>query len=49
MAALGGSFGQDKSSKSDVESGKKVFESRCSECHNADSKEKKIGPGFQGV
>ena len=43
MAAIGCSFGQDK------ESGKKVFASRCSECHNADSKEKKIGPGFQGV
>jgi mono/diheme cytochrome c family protein len=49
LAAAGGSSGQDKSSKGDLQNGKKVFDSRCSECHNADSKETKIGPGFKGV
>ena len=29
--------------------GKELFETKCSVCHNADSKEKKIGPGLQGV
>jgi len=49
IAATPGSFGQGKSSKGDIENGKKVFDSRCAECHNADSKEKKIGPGFKGI
>jgi mono/diheme cytochrome c family protein len=49
IAAIGGSFGQDKSPKGDLDNGKKVFDSRCFECHNADSKEKKVGPGFKGV
>ncbi len=29
--------------------GKTIFETKCALCHNADSKEKKIGPGLQGV
>ncbi len=33
----------------DAESGKAVFETKCSVCHNADSTEKKIGPGLQGI
>lgn len=32
-----------------VEAGKDLFETKCSVCHNTDSKEKKIGPGLQGV
>jgi mono/diheme cytochrome c family protein len=32
-----------------VEDGKELFETKCSVCHNADSKEKKIGPGLQGI
>ena len=29
--------------------GKDLFEAKCIVCHNPDSKDKKIGPGLQGV
>ena len=29
--------------------GKELFETKCSVCHNADNKDKKIGPGLAGV
>lgn len=32
----------------DAEKGKEVFE-QCSVCHNADSDEKKMGPGLKGL
>lgn len=32
-----------------AENGKELFETKCAVCHNADSKEKKIGPGLKGV
>ncbi|MFN3323593.1 MAG: c-type cytochrome [Bryobacteraceae bacterium] len=32
----------------DVEKGKEVFE-QCGVCHNADSDEKKMGPGLKGL
>jgi mono/diheme cytochrome c family protein len=35
--------------KGDPAAGKDVFKAKCAECHNADSKEAKVGPGFQGV
>jgi len=35
--------------KGDPAAGKGLFQSKCAECHNADSKEPKVGPGFQGV
>ncbi|SRR5712692_8469450 len=35
--------------KGDPEKGKEVFEGKCNICHNPDSKEKKIGPGLQGL
>lgn len=38
--------GQEK--KGDAEKGKAVFE-QCSVCHNADSTEKKMGPGLKGL
>lgn len=38
--------GQEK--KGDVEKGKEVFE-QCAVCHNADSTEKKMGPGLKGL
>jgi cytochrome c2 len=44
-----GSFafaGDDK--KGDAAKGKEVFE-QCSVCHNADSDEKKMGPGLKGL
>jgi len=33
----------------DAAKGKDVFDSNCSVCHNADSDEKKIGPGLKGL
>ncbi|MDQ6677283.1 MAG: c-type cytochrome [Acidobacteriota bacterium] len=39
-------FGQDEK-KGDATKGKEVFE-QCSVCHNADSAEKKMGPGLKG-
>ena len=35
--------------KGDATKGKEVFEAKCIVCHNPDSKEKKIGPGLQGI
>ena len=33
----------------DAEKGKAVFEDSCAVCHNADSDEKKMGPGLKGL
>ncbi len=33
----------------DAAAGKEIFETKCIVCHNADSKDKKIGPGLAGV
>lgn len=33
----------------DAAKGKEVFEERCEICHNADSDEKKMGPGLKGL
>jgi cytochrome c len=41
LNALGGN-------KGDMEQGKKVFE-QCAVCHNADTDEKKVGPGLKGL
>jgi mono/diheme cytochrome c family protein len=38
-----------KKASGDAGAGKDVFEARCWDCHNPDSKEKKVGPGLQGV
>ena len=35
--------------KADPEPGKNVFKAKCAECHFADTKEVKEGPGLQGV
>lgn len=32
-----------------AEEGQELFDSKCSVCHNADNKDKKIGPGLAGV
>jgi len=32
-----------------AEEGQELFDSKCSVCHNADSQDKKIGPGLAGV
>ena len=39
-------FAGDK--KGDADKGKELFQ-QCAVCHNADSTEKKIGPGLKGV
>jgi len=33
----------------DATKGKSVFDDNCSVCHNADSEEKKMGPGLKGL
>ncbi len=41
-------FAQD-APKGDAAKGKSTFEDSCSGCHNADSTEKKMGPGLKGL
>ena len=41
-------MGQDKKKAGDAEKGKEVFQ-QCGVCHNADSTEKKMGPGLKGL
>jgi cytochrome c len=50
LALLSGSlaFAQD-APKGDAAKGKSTFEDSCSGCHNADSTEKKMGPGLKGL
>ena len=43
--AAGAAFGQGKG---DADKGKEVFE-QCGVCHNADSAERKMGPGLKGL
>src|SRR5579862_6657466 len=45
LAASQGVFG---AGKGDAAKGKEVFE-QCGVCHNADSDEKKMGPGLKGL
>jgi cytochrome c2 len=42
------SFAHAQEKRGDVEKGKEVFE-QCAVCHNADSEEKKMGPGLKGL
>jgi mono/diheme cytochrome c family protein len=37
------------STRDSVARGKDVFDKKCGLCHNADSDEKKIGPGLKGI
>ncbi len=41
-------YGQKKPAAGDAAKGKEVFE-QCGVCHNADSTEKKMGPGLKGL
>ena len=38
-----------KAAAGDATKGKDLFEAKCIVCHNPDSKDKKIGPGLQGI
>ena len=46
--AAGLAFAQKKGKAGDAAKGKEVFE-QCGVCHNADSTEKKMGPGLKGL
>ena len=46
LAASSSVFAADKAG--DAEKGKEVFQ-QCAVCHNADSAEKKMGPGLKGL
>ena len=45
---LAGSMVMAAAGKGDAAKGKEVFE-QCAVCHNADSTEKKMGPGLKGL
>ena len=47
-ALLFGSVSMFAQKKGDAAKGKEVFE-QCTVCHNADSTEKKMGPGLKGL
>lgn len=47
-ALLFGSVSMYAQKKGDAAKGKEVFD-QCSVCHNADSTEKKMGPGLKGL
>src|ERR1044071_7997311 len=47
-AALTASLAMGADKKGDAEKGKEVFQ-QCGVCHNADSTEKKMGPGLKGL
>ena len=46
--SCGLALGQGKKGSGDAAKGKEIFE-QCSVCHNADSTEKKLGPGLKGL
>ena len=46
--SLMGSLAMGADKKGDAEKGKEVFQ-QCGVCHNADSTEKKMGPGLKGL
>lgn len=48
MLAVGSSAALAGDKKGDPEKGKEVFQ-QCGVCHNADSTEKKMGPGLKGL
>jgi mono/diheme cytochrome c family protein len=41
--------GKGKGAAGDVAKGKEAFEANCSVCHNADTEERKMGPGLKGL
>ncbi len=49
IAALAAALPMAAWAEGDAAEGQELFDVKCSVCHNADNKEKKIGPGLQGV
>ncbi len=49
ILAVSLSFAQKETPKGDAARGKKVFLNHCDECHDAYSKEERVGPGLKGV
>ena len=49
LLAIGQDKKNGKGAAGDAAKGKQVFEDNCAVCHNADSEEKKMGPGLKGV
>lgn len=49
LALAAGSFFAIAAAKGDAAKGKEVFDGNCAVCHNADSTEKKMGPGLKGL
>jgi len=49
LAAGGAILRSAPPEKADPAAGKAIFEEKCANCHNADNKETKDGPGFAGV
>jgi len=48
VSLAAGSTAAWSAGKGDAEKGKEVFQ-QCGVCHNADSEEKKMGPGLKGL
>lgn len=48
LLLVGSALGQKGGGSGDAAKGKEVFE-QCAVCHNADSDEKKMGPGLKGL
>jgi cytochrome c len=49
LALAAGSIAAIAAQKGDAAKGKEVFSASCAGCHNADSTEKKMGPGLKGL
>jgi cytochrome c len=41
--------GKGKAGAGDAAKGKELFEANCGVCHNADTEERKMGPGLKGL
>ena len=49
FVALAAMVGMSVAHAGDAAKGKELFEANCAVCHNADSEERKMGPGLKGL